>query len=290
MPVLERTYGREVHTTSDELLISSDSHVIEPAGLWQKELPSAFKAQAPDFGGQRRNDHPGAMDKTRRVSEMASDGVSAEVLYPTHGLRVLSLENSELEAACCRVYNDWLIDYCSGAPDRLIGLAMLSVYDIDQAILEMQRCRQAGLRGAVIWQVPPPQLSFASDHYERLWAAAQEMNMPINLHILSGHGYSTQPVRDRSASNVTRDIGLNSVNQKMAQAMDALYDFIFSGVFERFPRLKLVFVENEIGWMPFLLEQWDYYFKRNPSGRTETILKRPPSEYFHENVYATFFN
>jgi len=116
--------------------------------------------------------------------------------------------------------------------------------------------------------------------------------MPMNLHILSGHAYSRErafsPPSTISRSAV--DIARTSVNEKMAQAMDALYDLIFSGVFERFPRLKLVMVENEIGWIPFLLEQWDYYFKRNPSGRSDMILKRPPSEYFHDNVYATFFN
>ncbi|HEY3115282.1 MAG TPA: amidohydrolase family protein [Chloroflexota bacterium] len=292
MPVLERTYGREAHSVIDELLISSDSHVIEPEGLWKKEMPLAFRAQAPDFGGQRRNDHPGAMDKTKRASEMAADGVSAEVLYPTHGLRVLSLDDPELEQACCHVYNDWLIDYCAAAPDRLIGLAMLSMYDIDGAIQEMERCRLAGMRGAVIWQVPPPELAFTSDHYERFWAAAQDMDMPINLHILSGHGYSRERALGRTGVSPSPavEIARTSVNEKMTQAMDSLYDLIFSGVFERFPRLKLVMVENEIGWMPFLLEQWDYYFKRNPSGRTDMILKRPPSEYFHDNVYATFFN
>jgi predicted TIM-barrel fold metal-dependent hydrolase len=295
MPVLERTYGATTPAETvgtNELLISSDSHVIEPAGLWKRELPVAFEAQAPDFGGPRRNDHPGAMDKHTRVAEMAADGVSAEVLYPTHGLRVLSLDDPELEHACCRVYNDWLIDYCSAAPERLIGLAMLSVYDIDQAIQELQRCHQAGLRGAVIWQVPPPALSFASDHYERFWAAAQELEMPVNLHILSGHGYSRERAfpSTGTASRSAVDIARNSVNDKMAQAMDALYDLIFSGVFERFPRLKLVMVENEIGWIPFLLEQWDYYVKRNVTGRTDLLIKRLPSEYFHQNVFATFFN
>jgi len=135
MAFLERTYGKQNHTTINEVLISSDSHVIEPAGLWQKQLPQAFQDRAPDYGGQRPNDTPGgAQDKNKRVSEMAADGVSAEVLYPTHGLKCLSLDDHELEAACCRVYNDWLIDYCNAAPDRLIGIAMLSMYDIDGAV------------------------------------------------------------------------------------------------------------------------------------------------------------
>ena len=91
MGIIERTYGKETNAAIDEVLISSDSHVIEPAGLWQKHLPKAFQDRAPDWGGQRPNDQPGgAQDKNKRVSEMAADGVSAEVLYPNHGLKCLS--------------------------------------------------------------------------------------------------------------------------------------------------------------------------------------------------------
>ena len=236
MGIIERTYGKDNNVTINEVLISSDSHVIEPAGLWQRELPKQFTDRAPDFGGQRPNDTPGgAQDKNKRVAEMAADGVSAEVLYATHGLKCLSLDDHELEAACARVYNDWLIDYCSAAPDRLIGIAMLSMYDIDGAVKEMERCRAAGMRGTVIWQVPPPELPFSSPHYDKFWAASQDLNMPVNLHILSGHGYS----RSRSFGQGDTPTGMtaehNSVNMKLFQSVDSLYDLIYSGVLERFP-------------------------------------------------------
>src|SRR2546426_3316201 len=97
MPFIERTYGKETDAVIDEVLISSDSHVIEPAGLWQKQLPKDFQDRAPDFGGQRPNDTPGgAQDKNKRVSEMAADGVSAEVLYPTHGFKGFRLDDHQL--------------------------------------------------------------------------------------------------------------------------------------------------------------------------------------------------
>ena len=100
MGIIERTYGTAKNAPINEVLISSDSHVIEPAGLWQRELPKEFKDRAPDYGGQRPNDTPGgAQDKNKRVAEMAADGVSGEVLYPTHGLKCLSLDDHELEAA-----------------------------------------------------------------------------------------------------------------------------------------------------------------------------------------------
>jgi predicted TIM-barrel fold metal-dependent hydrolase len=292
MAILERTYGRPSAGAIDEVLISADSHVIEPEGLWKEHLEAKYGDRAPAFGGRRRGDSPGAMDKNLRVSEMAADGVSAEVLYPTHGLRALSLDDPELEAECARIYTDWIIDYCSAAPDRLIGLAMLSVYDIDGAIKEMERCRKAGLPGSVIWQVPPPELAFTSDHYERFWAAAQDMNMPVNLHILSGHGYSKQRAVAPASipQNPTFNQEHSSVNEKLVQSMDSLYDLNFSGVLERYPKLKVVLVESEIGWIPFLLEQWDYYYKRHGVDRQGIAIKKAPSEYFHDQIYTTFFN
>ncbi len=293
MAILERTYAPEAGPAVDEVLVSADSHVIEPAGLWKDNLPRAFRDRAPDLGGSRRNDAPGGMDKSERVKEMAHDGVSAEVLYPTHGLKTLVLGDRDLEEACVRVYNDWLMDYCSAAPESLIGLALLSTYRIDAAIEEMERCRRGGMSGAVVWQVPAPELPFTSRHYDALWASAQELDMPIALHILSGHGYNLRRTFSEGGAP-TFDRGIEqertSVNLKLVYAMDSLYDFIFSGVLERFPRLKLVLVENEIGWLPFILEQWDYYYKRHGTDREALSLTMLPSEYFNRQVYATFFN
>ena len=288
MGILERTYAPGAGPAIDEVLISSDSHVIEPAGLWKENLPRALRDRAPDLGGRRRTDAPGGMDKWQRVNEMTRDGVSAEVLYPTHGLKTLVLGDRDLEEACARVYNDWLIDYCSAAPDRLIGLALLSTYRIETAVEEMERCRKAGMAGVVVWQVPDPELPFTSRHYDPLWARAQELEMPVSLHILSGHGYNLRQSLRQADSGIEQE--RTSVNLKLVYAMDALYDFIFSGVLERFPRLKLVLVENEIGWLPFILEQWDYYFQRHGTDRAALGLTMLPSEYFNRQVYATFFN
>ncbi len=286
-PWLKRTFGQETpgNTTVDEVLFSSDSHVIEPKGLWQRELPTTLRDQAPDFGGGRPDDvkNPGATEKAERINEMAADGISGEVLYPTWGLKVMSLDDPEVEAACVRVYNDWLIDYCQAAPDRLVGLALLSVYDIERAVQELERCRKAGLRGAVIWQVPHPDLPFTSDHYEPLWAAAQDLEAPVSLHILSGHGYKKNP---------GQLVGSSAITMKLIQAIDSLHDIIYSGVLERFPRLKVVLAENEIGWLPFVLEQWDYYVFKGQKffDRVEPNLRLLPSEYSFRQVYATFFN
>ena len=133
---------------------------------------------------------------------MAIDGVSAEVLYPTLGLSLFGIDDAALQEACFRVYNDWLIEYCQVDHDRLVGIPCISIYDVDHAVKELERCRKAGLNGALIWQAPHPDLPFHSDHYDRFWAASQDLDAPISLHILTGHNYSKdrKPQDDRVAT------------------------------------------------------------------------------------------
>ncbi|MPZ13825.1 MAG: amidohydrolase family protein [Chloroflexi bacterium] len=271
-----------------ETLISADSHVSEDPDLWVNLLPARFRDMAPRFSprkvGEGFQNKPGGWDPSERVKEMSVDGVSAEVLYPTLGLSLFGLDDAELQEACFRVYNDWLIDYCKVAPDRLVGIACLSVYDIDRAIHELERCRTAGLKGGLIWQAPHPDLPFTSSHYDRFWAAAQDLEMPVNLHILTGHNYS----KDMGARQGVEHYR-GSVNLKTFDAASGLFELIFYGVLDRYPRLKIVIVENEIGWIPFFLQQWDYYFRRFRKTNPPPI-DREPSEYFYRQVYATFFN
>jgi predicted TIM-barrel fold metal-dependent hydrolase len=80
------------------------------------------------------------------------------------------------------------------------------------------------------------------------------------------------------------------VNLKLLAAMDSTAELIFSGVFERFPALKTVIVENEIGWLPFALTQWDFYCKKEKMNFSTLPFKKLPSEYARTNVYATFFS
>jgi predicted TIM-barrel fold metal-dependent hydrolase len=185
-----------------------------------------------------------------------------------------------------RAYNDWLIDYCSASPKRLIGLAAISVYNIDEAVKELERCAKAGLKGAIIWQAPHPDLPFKSDHYNKFWSAAQDMHLPVHLHILTGHGYHKETVFGNKRAGVEHYRG--SVNLKLKEIIDAFFELIFYGVLERYPKLKFVSVENEIGWMPFMLQQWDYYYNRF-KGVNPPPITNNPSEYFARQIYGTFF-
>lgn len=277
-------------TTGDEILISADSHVMEDPDLWVNRLPAAFRAQAPRFPPRKLGEgfqaQPGGWDPAERVKEMAADGVTAEVLYPTLGLSLFGLDDAALQEACFRAYNDWLGEYCQAALDRLVGIACIPVYDVEVGIAEMERCRKAGMKGALIWQAPHPDLPFYSEHYEPLWAAAQDLDMPISLHILTGHNYSKG---QQAGVSTSVESYRGNVNLKTHEVVNAVFDFLFYGILHRHPRLKLVTVENEASWIPYYLQQWDYYYRRFRAANPPPI-DREPSEYFYRQVYATFFN
>ena len=302
MGIAEQLQSAETVDISDLLLISGDSHVSEPEDLWQTRLPASLRDKAPMFPKRRvgaghsanslNESRPGGQDPTLRVDEMKQDGVSAEVLFPTLGLRLYAQEDAELQEACFRVYNDWLIDYCSVAPERLFGVACVSMYNIDHAIEEMRRCKDAGMVGAMIWQVPPAELPFTkTEHYEPFWAAAQDLDMPVDLHILTGFDYSRNLTGDRGGP---LEAHRGSVNLKTLGAMNTVMDIIFTGVLERYPNLTVNVVESEIGWIPFALQQWDYYVQRFGSTKADSPrplpIKMLPSEYFDRQMSATFFN
>lgn len=276
-------------STNRDILISADSHVMEPANTLKERVAPAFRDSAPVFPqlkvGESFQTHPGGSNPNERIKEMQVDGVSAEVLYPTYLLPHFGMDNARLQDACFRAYNDWLIEYCQASPARLVGIAAISVYDIDAAVKELERSAKAGMKGSIIWQAPHPDLPFRSGHYDRFWAASQDLNMPVNLHILTGHGYhKDEAFWHRKGVELYRA----SVNLKLREISDALFDLIFNGVLERYPRLKFVCVENEIGWLPFILQQWDYYYRRF-RGVNPPPISKDPSEYFKSQIYATFF-
>jgi predicted TIM-barrel fold metal-dependent hydrolase len=151
-----------------DVLISADSHVTEDPELWLKCLPANLRDQAPVFPprqvGGHFQAHEGGWDPNARVQEMEVDGVTAEVLYPSLTMDLYGLADAALQEACFRVYNDWITEYCAVAPQRLTGLAAISTFDIDHAVQELPRTRNAGLRGAVICHAPPAQLALTTDH------------------------------------------------------------------------------------------------------------------------------
>ncbi|MBT6801496.1 MAG: amidohydrolase family protein, partial [Rhodospirillales bacterium] len=140
-------------------MISTDSHVMEPDELWQ-ELPKRLSEKLPNV--PFRNSPPGALDANLRLEDQNNDGVAAEILFPNYGMALYGIDDVELQEEGFKLYNDWLTDWCAPDPKRLVGTPLISVYDPKAAVKELHRSIDKGLRGAVIWQVPDPQLPFSN--------------------------------------------------------------------------------------------------------------------------------
>ncbi|MCY4624867.1 MAG: amidohydrolase family protein [Chloroflexi bacterium] len=223
---------------------------------------------------------PGCYDVKERLLDQDIDGIDAEVIYPSVIFNVYQVEDRNVLNATFRLYNDWVADYCSKSPDRLFPLASLQLYDLDEAIAEMERSKLMGHVGASIPASAPPDKQYVDPWYDKFWAAAEEMQMPLNMHIFTGatadHGLPRNDPRSRA-------------NGPMAFAGVALTvaDIIQSGVCERFPNLKFVVTEFETGWIGHVLKRLDWAYVRG-GGERRMGLPKLPSEYWRSNFYCTF--
>jgi len=152
---------------------------------------------------------------------------------------------------------------------------------VDEAAKELRRGARHGLKGALIWASPPEDRPYSAPDYDPFWAEAQELNLPISLHSITGMGAESRLAIKQPLDRYVRSTVLCHEVQR------TLVVLIFSGVLERFPNLKLVSAENEVGWLPFFLQKLDQaqeeYRYLYPAP-----LKLTPSEYFRRQVFATF--
>lgn len=261
------------------MLVSADSHVIEPTSIWNGLLPETYWRTETEEFAQRLGGH----DASARTAEMDEDGVAAEVLYPSLGLRLFGLEDPELQLACFRRYNIWLAEYCAACPERLLGVGLVPTYDMQKALDELAWCEHNGMRGIELWLTPPSHLPFSGDHYEPLWEACASAAMSVSLHILTGFDSPLELQRWDTAL-----VFQYLISRKLMAAQNTLLELILSGALDRHRHLRVVIVENECGWLPFFVDQADYYYQRF-EGRIPARLERPPSAVIAEQIYVTFF-
>jgi len=286
-PRLDTERMQNTETVAAEQRVSADSHMAEPPDLWETRLPAQFRDQAlhfPKVEKYKSFQHlrAGGWDPHERLRDQAYDGISAEVLYPSLGQMAYAVDDPLLEEACCRVYNDWMIEFCSVSLERFWGLGLISLWNIDGAVKELERCHRAGLRGACIGLIPADDLPYSSPHYEPFWEACNALEMPVNFHIISGPG------RARSEEQWPAGLLPRGVHKHKLEMMNAVGDMVISGVLERYPNLKVVVAEAGVGWIPFFAQEFDYY-KNRFSGKAEA-LSRPPSDYIYGQVYGAFIS
>ncbi len=301
-------------------VLSSDSHIIEPEDLWEKRIDRKFKDRAPRIFRQGNSDQwycdgvpfgniginqqagvrfedpekltregsmdtvpLGGIDPDEHVKDMQKDGVSGGVLYPSQGLTLWSrVPASDLLSAIFRAYNDHLAEFCNAHPKWLKGIATINVDDIADGVGELERAADIGLAGAMI--SVRPILRYDHPGYDRLWAAAQELDMPLSLH--------TGTERWMPGTDPRNIVGQDPFDfpNREYDARQCVNSMIFSGVFERYPKLKVGVVEFEIAWAPYFMQRMDGFYGERASGVHGKRFKNGalPSDFFRSNIFIGF--
>jgi predicted TIM-barrel fold metal-dependent hydrolase len=303
------------------LVLSSDSHVFEPPDLWQTRIDKTFRDRAPRIkridgadaivieadqvlsgiglisnagarfeapetisaDGRFEDVERGGYDPEQHLKDMVLDGVAGEVLYPSQGLFYFKVADTPLMSAIFRAYNDWLAEFCRTDPPRLKGIAMINLDDVEEGGRELERAARLGLTGAMITEYPAEDRRYDQPEYEKFWAAAAALDMPLSLHTAT-----------RRQGKI-RGVGPGTLRDASSRSTKAHYpalsmcDMIFSGVFERHPSLMLAIVEFELAWAPHVLSSMDYTY-RERHGEAIYRFKGDtlPSDFFHRNVVLSF--
>ncbi len=219
-------------------------------------------------------------DPELRARDMDRDGVQAEVLFGILGAAT-RLGDHEAATEMCRIYNDWLADFCRHHPDRYLGLACLPYGDIDAAVREIQRVAKLGLRGVELscsWDMEP----MWHPVWEPLWKAVNEVGLPLHFHTFP----TLPPDKVTQQTGLTRRAAfftvVSSFQMNLANIIAAV---IGAGVLERYPRIRISFGESGIGWLPYVLERMDFEWEDR---FRDLGLAMKPSDYWRRQCKATF--
>jgi predicted TIM-barrel fold metal-dependent hydrolase len=258
-----------------------------------RPLPGHAEAGYPPAPGTARFDEirPGCYDPVERLVDMDTDGVWGQLCFPNYarfaGHRFyLNVADLELGLVCLRTYNDYLLDeWCATNPDRLFGSVILPLHDVDAAVAELERVIAKGAK-AIAFSENPTVLGLPSvhtDHWEPLWAVANEARLPVCMHI----GSSSRLVTTSPDAPAKVLVTLNGVN-----SMLACVDWLFSGILDRHTNLSVILSEGGAGWIPYILERADKSFHDPRTnfdlsiGQTARQGTLPPSQVFAEHMYV----
>jgi predicted TIM-barrel fold metal-dependent hydrolase len=297
---------------------SGDSHLMEPFHLFRENLPSGQAARMPrtelDPDGQfetvfvdgqefrrkvpfaRRpmvdpetgksvlDRAPGSNDPRLRLKDLNHEGVWAELTYTSIGMWMHSIRDPELMAAGCRVINDWAIEYQRFSP-RYVCTAMIPTLSVETAVAEVERTAAMDFKIAMLPTSPTVSgPNWHTDGWHPLWATLADVGMHVGF-----HAGSDPHEADTFNGTYHRGPGGHLLNYYEASYHMQLgaAKLVASGVFERHPTLKCMVSEGGATWVPFMADRLDEAYRQHVN-QVWPKMKRLPSEYLFENVYASF--
>ena len=219
----------------------------------------------------------------QQLEAMDHEGIDIMVLYPTRGLGATAIEHMDgrLSSALCRAYNRWLADFCSTAPERFVGVAVVALHDPDLAAHEATYAvEELGARGIMIRPNPYVGRNLHDPVYDDFYSQIERLNVPLATHEACG---TTMPsYGDRFASE---HISWHIMCHPMEQ-MGALVSYTVGGVLERHPALQVVILEAGATWLPYWLYRMDEHVEWLKDVETP-YLSLLPSEYFKRQGWIT---
>jgi len=271
----------------------------EPVAWWHYEdhyysvkrliAAAGYPADEIDFRGVTYDDtRPGCWQQQARLDDMTLNGVEAQMCFPNYprfaGQIFLRGQDRDLARLCVEAYNDWMVEeWCAGTAGRLIPLCLVPLWDPHLAAAEVRRNAARGVTAVAFSEVPAylglP--SIHSGHWDPFFAACDETATVLCLHI--GSGTRTPHTSDDSPDAVDATIIFGN-------SIASMTDFMFSGVLHRFPGLRLLYAEAQIGWIPYLLERVDDVWETHRGwSDSKAHCPEPPSTYYYRQIHSCFF-
>ncbi len=225
----------------------------------------------------------GTMDMKERLQMLDREGMAKALLYPTIGLLwEAELFDPELSGAYCRAYNRWIADFCRDSGGRLVPIAHLSLGDPAEAARELERAVKDGCKGAFVCPFTISRVPHGDQQHDAVFAAAQDLNVPFAIHPTfepAAWGLHHRYDRFQWAAWYYDLFAGQGVQH-------AFGTFFQLGVFERFPRLRVVVLESQAGWIGYFLDRADAIYTGTALGAT-VRLKEKPSYYFKRQCYIS---
>jgi predicted TIM-barrel fold metal-dependent hydrolase len=310
-------------------VISGDGHLETPPDRWVQHMPEKYRDRAPrlvklEDGGEGwlvegmpltangvnltggrpikysnesyweadGTPSPGSGTPAQRLTEQDKDGLDAEVLYPpVFASRFIeAISDRRVYLAMIRAYNEFLAEYCSVAPDRLIGNGIIPTSGIEDALAELKRCKELGLLSMSPIQFPSGGGEIKPKEDDRFWELALELDMPISPHVSIGD--RSMPSTGKRAVSATANGAppqANAMAHSVTQGgMWSIVQLISSGTFDRFPDLRFYFAETNAGWLPWSIFAVDEAWRRREHLYPDHGVTMKPSEYIRKHIYFGF--
>ncbi len=270
--------GRPARLTTPEML----------GGLGGMGKSLVELAEACLSGRYAENTPAAAVDPAARIALLDRDGIAHALLYPSLGLQwEAEVPDAAYALAHARAYNRWIEEFCAGSGGRLLPVAHLPLGDVAGAVAELRRAVRAGARGAFVLPFTLDGLPHGHPAHDPLWAAAQDLDVPIAIH--TGIDPPARSLHHRFDGLTWPEGVLDGIwylQLMFPQAVQQAFStFFLHGTFDRFPRLRLVVLESGAGWLGFWLDRMDALSKG--SLRVTLPLRELPSAYVRRQCWIS---